>query len=401
MKTMDHGAVTRPGEGVGIIETGARVRRYCQVGEAMMFACARRFLLLPRYEDKISVAYFVWQHADQVNDWTVRLGELRGGNRGVNVPPGLAALLDAVQEAPSNAAFLAGWRAVVGSLVEAMEAHRERADSSANALEIRLARRHVPELREMLAAAEAFDPGDEADPAWTASLAEALEAAGGVCGEWDGAAPQLERTSGRPVEMAFDDRITASTFESYDDRLKEDVDSLRIKEFQIYFNEFYAAGILATVILDGRDMSMPWDFYHDMAHHFWDEARHAEFGMKRLKELGVEPRSVNMVLFNAAQRMPVLHRVCHLALMLEPYFMTRKQPRVRRYEELGDWRSQLFSDVDWSDEINHVRYGKRWVNYWLEDDARSLEEIKEEVTAMIEKSMGEGNRLPEGQLAPY
>ena len=50
-----------------------------------------------------------------------------------------------------------------------------------------------------------------------------------------------------------------------------------------------------------------------------------------------------------------------------------KRPRVRRYEEVSDARTQLFADIHWSDEGNHVQYGKRWVNHFLKDDAQSIE----------------------------
>lgn len=56
--------------------------------------------------------------------------------------------------------------------------------------------------------------------------------------------------------------------------------------------------------------------------------------------------------------------------------MPRKSERVRYYEQKGDHRSQLFADVDWSEEINHVRYGKKWIDYFLQDDVRSVEDVQ-------------------------
>jgi len=56
--------------------------------------------------------------------------------------------------------------------------------------------------------------------------------------------------------------------------------------------------------------------------------------------------------------------------------MARKRPRVIQYEEHGDARSKLFADIDWSDEINHVRYGKKWIDYFLKDDCREPEDLK-------------------------
>jgi hypothetical protein len=48
---------------------------------------------------------------------------------------------------------------------------------------------------------------------------------------------------------------------------------------------------------------------------------------------------------------------------------------MEQFAAAGDEASRVFADADWSDEINHVRYGKRWLEYFLRDDARSLEDI--------------------------
>jgi uncharacterized ferritin-like protein (DUF455 family) len=172
----------------------------------------------------------------------------------------------------------------------------------------------------------------------------------------------------------------------------------RVAEFATFFNEFYAAALLASILWDARHAEAPWDFFHDVAHQCWDEVRHAEFGLRRLRELGEEPATFNPVLFEQAQGLPFLHRLCYLTLGLEAYFMPRKRPRVRQYAAAGDHRSQLFADVDWSDEINHVRYGTRWVEYFLADDVRTVEELQAEIAVALADHQ---TMLPAGQLAPF
>jgi len=196
----------------------------------------------------------------------------------------------------------------------------------------------------------------------------------------------------------FDERIQCGTFEPYEQRLEHDFQQRRVAEMEIFFNEFYAAALLASILDDARDAQAPWAFFHDMAHHFWDEVRHAEFGRVRLTELGHAPSRVDLRLFEHAQRMPFLHRLCYLTLGLEVFFMPRKRPRVKRYEQAGDPRTQLFADVDWSDEGNHVQYGKRWVHHFLQDDARTVEELQQEIDAHLRALKQD---LPAGQLAPY
>jgi hypothetical protein len=92
-----------------------------------------------------------------------------------------------------------------------------------------------------------------------------------------------------------------------------------------------------------------------------------------------------------------LHRVCYLTLVLEPYYMPRKKPRFEEYSEAGDERSQLFADHDWSDEINHVRLGKDWLERLLEDDARDVRQVKVETLAILENLQGS----PVSTLSPF
>lgn len=59
-------------------------------------------------------------------------------------------------------------------------------------------------------------------------------------------------------------------------------------------------------------------------------------------------------------------------------------------ERLGesDARSQLFADQDWSDEINHVRYGSTWTDYLLQEDSREIEDVIEEVKQHLARVTG-------------
>ena len=78
--------------------------------------------------------------------------------------------------------------------------------------------------------------------------------------------------------------------------------------------------------------------------------------------------------------------------------MPRKSERARFYEQQGDGRSQLFADADWSEEINHVNYGKRWLKYFLEEDARTVQDIQDEISAYLKKTQ---IQLPDDRKAPW
>jgi hypothetical protein len=392
------------------VEIGRTVdllRRYAYVEQGCVRALAGWFLVAPAWETKLALGHELFSHAERVYALRGRLQELRGGHRDANIDPGLGRVGEEIVHAPDETSFLAGLSWLLGELAEAYREHLEVADPSANAMEVRILRRLIPEVERETEVVEgarsslAAQDGRNAEP-WVQYLESIMRAAGGIGGlaskEEDGAPRPAGAHFERPTTIAFDERIRSEDLGSHDSKVALPLEERRVGEFEVFFNEFYAAALLATVIYDSWNVSAPRQFFLDVAHHFWDEVRHAEFGAVRLRELGVEPSRVNQVLFEQSQGMPFLQRICYLTLGLEVYFMPRKKPRVRYYTEQGDPRSQLFADVDWSDEQTHVRYGKDWVEYFLQDDARSIEDVQDEIQEYLEAYQAE---LPAGQKAPF
>jgi hypothetical protein len=397
----------RSQHGVEVRVTVDLLRRYAFLERSAIRALAGWFLVLPAYETKIAVGYRLWAHAERVDAIRRRLHELRGGHRDANIEPALQLIGDDLLHAPDEKSFLAGVQWLLRQLAGAYRAHLHVADSAANAMEVRLLQRLVADVEQDLTWADAtvqtFTPEQQAAAGrWADHLDQLLAAAGGVSGLESRVEHAHARLAGtrfeRPTSIVFDTRISNGELPSQEQKLAQSFEELRISEFQVYFNEFYAAALLATIIYDAWQAQAPWEFLFDMCHHFWDEVRHAEFGLRRLRELGIEPSIVDQTPFEQSQGMPFLHRLCYLTLGLEVFFMPRKQPRVRRYEAAADFRSQLFADVDWSDEQNHVRYGKRWVDYFLEDDARTIEDLQAEIAAYLKTYQA---TLPAGQLVPW
>ncbi len=217
-----------------------------------------------------------------------------------------------------------------------------------------------------------------------------IERAGGIGGMGYAGLPEAVQRPHthrmlRPDRIKFDERIQAGLLASYRSREDLPIEEAVKEQFKVFFNEWWAAGLLATVLYDASDSDAPWEFFYELSHHCWDEVRHSEFGAIRLRELGDRPRHVDMTLFTQAVNWPFLHRLVYLTLDMEVYFMARKRPRVLRYQEKRENRSLIFADADWSDEINHVRYGKRWSDYLLKDDMRTVDDIKQEIAALIER----------------
>lgn len=393
--------------GIEIARTADLFRRYAYLEQSCVRALAGWFLKHPDWERKIRLGYLLFGHAEHVYEHKGRLEELRGGHRHATLAPELQRLGEELIHAPDGNCFIAGLRAMALALREQYARHIEVADPAANAMEIRILNRALPDLQAEIDELTGWlQTGGEQEAGraseWSRYVEGLIRSAGGISGLEDSAGPASSRPEPAlfewPAAIQFDDRLRHADLGTYESKVSLPLRERAIGEYEVYFNEFYAAALLASVIMDSWQMHAPRQYFMDIAHHFWDEVRHAEFGAIRLRELGVEPSKINMVLYEQSRKMPLIHRICYLALGLEVFFMPRKSERSRYYEQQGDMRSQLFADVDWSEEINHVNYGKRWIKHFLEEDARTVEDIQEEIADYLNEFQ---QRLPAGKKAPW
>lgn len=381
--------------GVSIAQSAEKLRNVSAALRAFIRMLSGRFLSSPRYEDKYRLAYDLYTACEHNTRLRERLQEMRGGKVDASVRQDLKAYLEGLLHAPDDEAFLCGfYHVAVPALIEACRGDLQAYDPSGNANELRITRRLLADL-EPLPAWAAQRGLDSRNP-WVLAQQARLQSIGGLHGDEDSRSvntdpstwESLERRFTRPKTIIFDERIEKGELMRYEDRLQSKPEQATVEQFKVFFNEFYAAALLATVIFDATEEGYPWEFFADFTRHFWDEARHSEFGAIRLKELGVEPDRCNPVLFELSEDLPILHRVLYLTRGLEAYFMPRKSKRFKEYEENGDLRSQLFADQDWSDEMSHIKYGARWSEYLLEEDNRDWKEILEEVKAHLSKKTG-------------
>ncbi|MGC9452236.1 MAG: DUF455 family protein [Oceanipulchritudo sp.] len=378
--------------GLNIAQSSTHLRNYAAVEKARLRILAGWFLRIGDFEHKYRLAYHLYDASEHVTWLRARLKEMRAGNPDASVRPDLKAVLEEAQHAPDDSSFLAGFYGVLtAGLIEALDTDLEHLDPSGNANEVRLLHRIRQNLGEQMKWFSTLGMNNTSDT-WSRHLQAVLHAAGGIHGEseatsrsepWTG--PRFER----PATIVFNEQIQVGGLKSYEDRQQMDAREATIEQFKVFFNEFYAAALLASILFDACEGDYPWELFADFSRHFWDEARHSEFGAIRLRELGVEPDRVNPVLFEESQGLPVLHRIAYLTRGLEAYFMPRKPKRMKEYEESGDPRSQLFADQDWSDEINHVRYGSKWTDYLLQDDYREVQDIIQEVKDHLSKVRGQ------------
>jgi uncharacterized ferritin-like protein (DUF455 family) len=383
-------------KGLGVFELTDRLRRAAYLEEMAIKHAAGWFITAPTYEIKYQLGYHAWNHAEHAGWIRERLQFLRGGKSEVNVDPSLAAWSDAALHAPNQWAYLKGAYVVQkAALLEFYLETYHLCDPSANAADRALIRRILPEIEEQIAWANevlALDPNPDKSTEWAHTLSEMLQTIGGIrCAH---AKPvgelQLPAATFRLIDtIIFDERIQNAPLMKHEEKIQLPHRDAVIEQFRVFFNEAYAAAMAASILFEAYEKHLPFKFVHDFTRQFWDEVRHSEFGAIRLKELGIEPDRVNQILYTYSMSMPLLHRVAYLTMILEPHFMPRKKPRFETYEKEGDYRSQLFADHDWSDEINHVKNGREWLDRLLDDDSRSIDDLKEEVHAILQKLSGQ------------
>ncbi len=394
--------------GFDVGETAGLLRRYQSVHRGLMRATAGWMIAMPRYEDKYALTYHLWDHAQHAMNLRQRLRELRGGHPDANIEPALVRTLEEIAHASNPCEFVAGAYLELGRrLLDAYRWHQRSADPAANAPEIQLCERIIPNLEAHLGWASDFlsKRGSSQWIPWKKYVADLLDRVGGASGREahnEASKRSLPHPSRfeRPRTVVVDERLKRGGLLSLAERRKLPYAEERIEQFKVYFNEIYAASMLASILYDAGNSEVPFEFLYDVAHQCWDETRHSQFGATRLRELGQEPQHFDPVVYEQTESLPILHRFCHLTLNLEVYFMARKRPRVTQYEEHGDARSKLFADIDWSDEINHVRYGKKWIDYFLKDDCREPDDLKSEIAEHLARVQA-GSDGPRGIEPPF
>ncbi len=395
----------RAGNGIAVFELADLLRRAAYVEKAMLRQQSGWFLRLPAWEDKHTFGYHIWNHAEHAGWLMDRLRYLRGGNPDASVDPALRKAVDTALHAPDPESYIMGAYMVLKKALKEFYQHLlEECDPVANAFDIRMVRRILPELEEQIEwAEERLRENSESSSShyWAQHISDLLRDAGGIAGDSSGApqtgSPEAEATStatvqprtfGLPGHIVFDKRITAEPLMPHEEKEQLPFDQAVLEQFRVFFNEIYAASILATIVHDSFEQDMSWDMIHWFSRHFWDEIRHSQFGSSRLQELGSAPDRCNQQLYRNSVQLPLLHRITYLALVLEFGYMPRKKPRFQQYGEQGDMRSRLFADHDWSDEMNHVRNARAWLQTLLEDDARDVEQLKEETIKKVETIVG-------------
>jgi hypothetical protein len=150
----------------------------------------------------------------------------------------------------------------------------------------------------------------------------------------------------------------------------------------IRLSEINVAEGLAVVLCETP--GMPWEFYHDLSRHLWDEVRHSMMGEAAIEATFGNARAIPMRDYESVYCMeaPALEQYATLGLEIEGSQM--KYPVGKR----GEWEfcrdvaghalMTTFQDYDWADEVLHVNIAKRQLAQWLQGGGKALSSIAEE-----------------------
>jgi uncharacterized ferritin-like protein (DUF455 family) len=112
--------------------------------------------------------------------------------------------------------------------------------------------------------------------------------------------------------------------------------------------------------------NMPLAFYFDLARHLWDEVRHSQMGVRRLRQLGYSTEQFKFFKGSPGTNLENLKRewfpdmYAGLTMVAEPCSFIKKRKSAEKFWEFKDSLSAIQVEFDMADERMHVDYGKKW-----------------------------------------
>ncbi|WP_019004492.1 DUF455 family protein [Cohnella laeviribosi] len=129
----------------------------------------------------------------------------------------------------------------------------------------------------------------------------------------------------------------------------------------IHSTEIGPAEVLCYVYYCTHDM--PFEFYYDLARHAWDEFRHTEMGVRRIKQLGYSTTDFKYFKGSPGKEISdewVRNAYTGLTMIAEPCSFTKKRKSAEAFWEFGDALSAIQTEFDIADERTHVNFGQKW-----------------------------------------
>ncbi|MGO5006476.1 DUF455 family protein [Bacillus wiedmannii] len=176
------------------------------------------------------------------------------------------------------------------------------------------------------------------------------------------------------------------------DNTKIDLSNNDFKIAYLYGNgylELQASEIIASMIYEYFDLN--WKMIHNLSRQLYDECRHALLCFNRMEELGGDLGQYTTSLLqweyvhkgnNIIEKFIIQHRLS------EGTGTDASLNNVVRFRDMGDEKTAKMYEFIGADEIQHVKMGNFWIEYFLPDLAerkKIIKETQDKIVSYLEK----------------
>ena len=369
--------------GLSVDDSVNRLRRYVYVKSQTLFIHAAHFNQLPEWEIKSAISLHLWQDAEHSTLFRTRITQMRTPPHHLDKVPDAAieAFMGELRCAANSLEFMTGVYGVLKpALVAAFQAQLADTHPLADHPTRRLVRWALGEEEEQLAwgqsslklmRGKANAGAVAAADAWQKHLEAYLAAAGGIHGD----DPRLPagslpppRATRPPAEISQVPRRDERFPHVWHSRGVVPDASRPVHErlwwmMNVRLNEMHVSELIASVIADWK--GQPWEFYHDLARHLWDETRHCLLGEIAFVSQGIDitqiPTHVGFSEYPNTRLDPADRYAFLWGIEQGLMGKSGKQSEVALAKAGGDELATVFQDYDWADEVLHAAIGRRWL----------------------------------------
>jgi uncharacterized ferritin-like protein (DUF455 family) len=156
-------------------------------------------------------------------------------------------------------------------------------------------------------------------------------------------------------------------------------------------HELQAAELFAWALLAFPDT--PADFRHGLLRILADEQRHTRMYIARLEEAGSRfgDHPVNGYFWRKADSLTTpLRFLCAMSLTFENANLDHTVDTAAAARRVGDEKTALVIDRVHQDEIEHVRFGWTWLQFFKEDDQSVWEAFQQNLTFPLRPARARG-----------
>jgi hypothetical protein len=380
----------------GVDDNSKIIQRYRYIHEELMRICSGQLPLREDWDLKAALGRHIYEDAEAADQFRTRVTQLRTTAAKLNKDPdaSLTLLMEELIHAENDLELLVGIYGVIKpALLETYKVHISETQQIVDQPTIRILRPVIMDLEEQIAwgnemittiKQEGIYPDNAKE--FEQKITSFLEAAGGIDGQVK-KSPQIplrwrsHEPFKLPMKSARDPRKMGPVTHartSVANPPKDEVGNSLVSKMRVRQEEMTAAELIAGVLFSQKNM--PWEFYHELARHLWDEVRHSLFGQAALEAEGYDwmsrPQYTSDYDVNA-QKIPSA-QYTWLAIGIEEGAMKRPGKRGEfefcRDEAKHPLMTQ-FQDYDWADEVVHATFGRKWSPDLIGEDIEFVRQV--------------------------